>query len=587
MTCRDSYITSVDTATARFEDALAELESFDTIAKKQQTPSEYLDQDDVRIATTMLNTIIRDPNFNVSSYPSLSDRISNGPITTVELGDFAVYQGYISLTPLINDMLGDYTSVVSTSTSTGSTTIRSSTTPSSVTSNSHIPEIASELDRFYSNNYAASKTGNMCGLFNQAFADISAIGQLVGKASDSLSSIEDFSFSGLKNKVKPLESLKKAVDGMVDDMIGSLQDRVERVVETTQNAMEDLEQLTVGVAKDINCEAQRLQRLLSNQNGEKLKVSMDKYLADAVGQFEDAVENPDLIPYLAYRTCQTINDVQNVFEQPVNAFADRLQTRLTEAETLNRHSDESRALLTSNGGPQITRVQAASAKRTAYGNLQGKSSGGVRVGGGTIRTRPAGNTPIQYPLTGADIAIGNKFDIERDSSGRFTKVSNRFITLQPQVMNEGIDYPYYNDDDGWTMVDERVWALAYKLGEKLGKQLSINSAYRCPAKNAAVGGASNSFHKQGMAIDISSRNVDPVEIVKHASLLGFMGIGGYGTFIHVDIRSYKSTWSSNASDSVKEALRIHKSDVLTFDDETGSAPTPTVLTNKGTPSTVV
>ena len=62
MTCRDSFISNVDTAEARLDDLVADMESFDTMIAKQQSPSLYLNHDNVRTATTMLNTILRTPS---------------------------------------------------------------------------------------------------------------------------------------------------------------------------------------------------------------------------------------------------------------------------------------------------------------------------------------------------------------------------------------------------------------------------------------------------------------------------------------------------------------------------------------------
>lgn len=40
--------------------------------------------------------------------------------------------------------------------------------------------------------------------------------------------------------------------------------------------------------------------------------------------------------------------------------------------------------------------------------------------------------------------------------------------------------------------------------EKFGKPITVNSGYRCPKHNAAVGGVANSQHLQGEAADITS-----------------------------------------------------------------------------------
>ena len=41
------------------------------------------------------------------------------------------------------------------------------------------------------------------------------------------------------------------------------------------------------------------------------------------------------------------------------------------------------------------------------------------------------------------------------------------------------------------------------LREAYGEAITVNSGYRCPALNKAVGGANNSQHKTGEAVDIT------------------------------------------------------------------------------------
>ena len=82
------------------------------------------------------------------------------------------------------------------------------------------------------------------------------------------------------------------------------------------------------------------------------------------------------------------------------------------------------------------------------------------------------------------------------------------------------------------------------LRDKLeGKPLYINSGYRTPEHNEAVGGADNSQHMKGTAADI--RKVEGYTIDQMAELAeeaGFSGIGKYYTFIHVDVRPYPARW---------------------------------------------
>ncbi|WP_083232642.1 D-Ala-D-Ala carboxypeptidase family metallohydrolase [Endozoicomonas atrinae] len=80
------------------------------------------------------------------------------------------------------------------------------------------------------------------------------------------------------------------------------------------------------------------------------------------------------------------------------------------------------------------------------------------------------------------------------------------------------------------------------------RPIFINSACRCPAHNARVGGAPLSQHRStknrpATAFDISLRNFHKGELIRLAIQAGFKGIGqNYKTFVHVDDRHYYARW---------------------------------------------
>ncbi|WP_354624856.1 D-Ala-D-Ala carboxypeptidase family metallohydrolase [Psychromonas sp. MME2] len=73
----------------------------------------------------------------------------------------------------------------------------------------------------------------------------------------------------------------------------------------------------------------------------------------------------------------------------------------------------------------------------------------------------------------------------------------------------------------------------------------INSAYRCEKHNKAVGGAENSQHVKGNAVDIVMRGVSPRHVyayLEDAPYANLLGLGFYATFTHVDLRGTKARW---------------------------------------------
>jgi uncharacterized protein YcbK (DUF882 family) len=85
--------------------------------------------------------------------------------------------------------------------------------------------------------------------------------------------------------------------------------------------------------------------------------------------------------------------------------------------------------------------------------------------------------------------------------------------------------------------------------ERIGysRPLRLISGYRTPQTNSMLPHAApNSLHMRGMAADIVVRGMSQADVCGHAMLLsqhlGFMGIGWYGSFTHIDIGP-KASWT--------------------------------------------
>jgi hypothetical protein len=83
-----------------------------------------------------------------------------------------------------------------------------------------------------------------------------------------------------------------------------------------------------------------------------------------------------------------------------------------------------------------------------------------------------------------------------------------------------------------------------QIRDHFGKPVNISSGYRCPVHNARTPNASpTSRHMDPAdAADIWIEGVPPIEIAKFAESIGFLGIGLYTDFVHVDRRKKKSFW---------------------------------------------
>lgn len=93
-----------------------------------------------------------------------------------------------------------------------------------------------------------------------------------------------------------------------------------------------------------------------------------------------------------------------------------------------------------------------------------------------------------------------------------------------------------NDGNHEVKLDPKLLELLQEFRTKKGKPIYINSAYRTPEHNKAVGGATDSAHLRGEAADITVRGMTSLQIAHLAEAIGFTGIGVYDNFCHVDVR---------------------------------------------------
>ena len=91
--------------------------------------------------------------------------------------------------------------------------------------------------------------------------------------------------------------------------------------------------------------------------------------------------------------------------------------------------------------------------------------------------------------------------------------------------------------------DELIELLNY-LRNRWGRPIVVNSAYRSPEHNKAVGGVSNSFHVKGLAADIRPLKGESMTMFRELcdACNPFGGVGFYDTFVHVDCRGTRARW---------------------------------------------
>lgn len=108
----------------------------------------------------------------------------------------------------------------------------------------------------------------------------------------------------------------------------------------------------------------------------------------------------------------------------------------------------------------------------------------------------------------------------------------------------------------WPKIAE-VAKVMDEFRERHGGPVTIVSAYRSPAYNAALGNAVRSQHLTGGAVDFRSSEGTPqewAEILKEMREEGVFsgGIGALRTIVHVDVRGYNATWGGASASADEE-----------------------------------
>ena len=124
-------------------------------------------------------------------------------------------------------------------------------------------------------------------------------------------------------------------------------------------------------------------------------------------------------------------------------------------------------------------------------------------------------------------------------SGDHKEFVGHFCTLEFSS-HDGRPSPYP------LVVKTALLDLCNELRLAFGKPIIVNSGYRSPEHNAAVGGVPNSYHVQGLAADL--RPMDPTDLPRLQALADklnlFGGVGFYDTFVHIDARGRRARWDN-------------------------------------------
>ena len=117
-----------------------------------------------------------------------------------------------------------------------------------------------------------------------------------------------------------------------------------------------------------------------------------------------------------------------------------------------------------------------------------------------------------------------------------SRISKNFKWSEFTKSDTATRFHIQNEIVDWDVRDNiiaLVWEVLQPLRDSWGGPLFINSGYRCPELNKAVGGAENSMHLYGQAADLAC--TDPYSLAKliKRMRLDVDQVIVYPSFLHV------------------------------------------------------
>ena len=439
-------------------------------------------------------------------YPMLYDRLDSGPISITEYADF----------------------LVATGTTQG---MVEALNPNQLTITAI--QYLENMDTYYTDNFSSS-TDSFCtifsGILNQVFDILNTV----------------------KNVIGAILNIQTLIEGLIDTLKKKLFYLVTQLINQVNQCL--------GSIKGIANTVQQTADFFSDLNIQTLKDTVNSVIASTSNKFTNITQQN--IDYLVYRFCQLSNAVEQFMRSPLSALQNALKS-CTDVKTvlINASNEFSLSAITA-GAFRMSDNNVEAIKRQLANNLNNRAAPGLDLAGqakpGKWYTRPFTEAEKSTALAiistpAADILAGNHpgatwFD---------------FSTIGGSMNNP-------TDAVGVKKLTVDILILGMRISEKLGKKLSILSGYRSPAYNRSVGGATNSYHMSGMALDVarSSFGADfesGEKFIKAASEEGAMGIGTYSgggnDFIHIDVRDYRSQWTETSGPLAHaNALALHKAD---------------------------
>jgi len=109
-----------------------------------------------------------------------------------------------------------------------------------------------------------------------------------------------------------------------------------------------------------------------------------------------------------------------------------------------------------------------------------------------------------------------------------------------QIMPDFNLREYASPDTGEVKIDSRLVTIVQLVRYRMGCKVIVTSGYRTPEHNHKVGGALESLHLEGLAVDVTPEDKNLVKLFEIAAEFEEVrGLGIYKNHVHIDLRQGK------------------------------------------------
>jgi uncharacterized protein YcbK (DUF882 family) len=524
----------------------------------QSNPLDRVDRQSVVDLTNRLNVLLG--LTDLTPYPTLKNRFDQFPITYVETADF-ILTNQID-TGAVYPVIRDYNPSISMP----------------VILDGFLGDFDFHLDANIGNTIA----GGLCGQFGNIFQKLLGIFTLIDTAKGLIDDIKNLAEKDPLKKAKSLTlqqvlvALKAAIVKIVKKLVEQVKRQIEAMVKAVVDTITEIAAAAQQLYKKLKKMADDIVDFFKDASVEKFLDRIEKFISSTASQFERlTAEN---VALLMFRFCQFTELLQALLMGPAKALTALAQTIAVESLIAKNSSLKQTKAAVEAGATRVSpEVRTASKEAAIETNnstpasavivtpIPDQATSRAVITAPTIVTAPPKVSPVLNPpqvdwqtpreATGKELALVNKIT----AAG----IPGKFTFSADVIKN-----------DNWKKVQPVVWVKLLRVCELSGKSFVVTSSYRSKSYNRSVGGASNSMHMSGYAIDIQVSKAIRDDVFIAAERAGFTGIGIYSTFMHLDCGSRRmwvaghgsqanTTRPLTGSDKTKwvEAIAKHNADL--------------------------